>query len=48
VLELLGVFDDHYPTLTYFALHAVPRFALAMLMGWLCYHFLIQYAKLHP
>ena len=39
----MGVKSNHYATLTYLSLHTVPRFALAMFLGWLVYHFMLQY-----
>lgn len=43
VLEFMGVFNRRYATLTYLSLHTIPRWALAMIMGWLVYHFIVQY-----
>jgi hypothetical protein len=44
VLETMGVWrGDKFATLTYLSLHSVPRWALAMFLGWLCYHFMLQY-----
>ena len=46
VLEFLGVrYPDRFATLTYLSKHAVPRFALAMFLGWLGYHFLVEATK---
>jgi hypothetical protein len=42
VLEGLGVKYGKYATLTYLMLHTIPRWGLAMFVGWLLYHFLIQ------
>lgn len=43
VLEFMGVrWPNQYATLTYLSKHAVPRAILAMVMGWLTWHFLVQ------
>lgn len=44
VLETLGVKSDKYSTLTYLCIHAVPAPILAAFIGWLGYHFLVQYS----
>lgn len=38
--ELLGVFTTRYVTITFLLRSYVPRWALAMVWGWLAYHFL--------
>ena len=43
VLEFMGVKSGKYATLTYLMLHTVPRWALAMFLGWFAYHLLAQY-----
>ena len=43
VLEFMGVRSGKYATLTYLSLHTVPRWALAMFLGWLVFHFIVQY-----
>lgn len=40
--EMLGVFTDRYVTVTALVRAVVPKWARAMICGWLCYHFLIQ------
>lgn len=40
--ELLGVFTDRYVTITALVRLYVPRWARAMVCGWLLYHFVIQ------
>lgn len=46
VLEFMGVkWPDKYATLTYLSKHTVPRFALAMFLGWLTYHFMVEATK---
>jgi len=41
-LALLRHDDTAEPTLTHVILADVPRWLLAMALGWLAYHFLIQ------
>lgn len=44
VMETIGIFQWHGDTsLTRLTLATVPKFILAMFLGWLVYHFLIQY-----
>ena len=43
VLETMGVKSNKYATLTYLALHTVPAAILAAFLGWLAYHFIVQY-----
>ena len=44
VLETIGIMQRWGATsLTRLTLAIVPKFALAMGLGWLAYHFLIQY-----
>jgi hypothetical protein len=45
VLEGMGVKSNRFATLTYLSLHTVPRWALAMFLGWLAYHFIVQYGS---
>ena len=46
VLEFLGVkYPANYATLTYLCKHSVPRFVLAMFLGWLTWHFLVEATK---
>jgi len=40
--EMLGVFTDRYVTITAIVRGVIPKWARAMLLGWLCYHFLVQ------
>ena len=40
VFELMGVFTARYITITAIVRWAVPRWARAMVLGWLCWHFL--------
>jgi uncharacterized membrane protein YozB (DUF420 family) len=40
--EMLGVFTDRYVTITAVVRQTVPLWARAMILGWLCYHFMIQ------
>lgn len=40
--EMLGVFTDKYVTITAITRAYMPRWARAMLCGWLYYHFVIQ------
>ena len=40
--EMLGVFTDRYVTITAIVRQTVPLWARAMILGWLCYHFMIQ------
>lgn len=42
-LEMLGVFGKHYITITEITVTYLPAWARAMILGWLGYHFLIQY-----
>lgn len=42
VFEMLGVFTTRYVTITALVRQAVPLWARAMILGWLCYHFMIQ------
>ena len=41
--ETLGLIRKKDTTLTRLTLATVPRWILAMFLGWLTYHFLIQY-----
>lgn len=46
VLEFMGVkWGDRYATLTFLCKHAIPRFALAMFLGWLTFHFLEEITR---
>lgn len=38
--EMLGVFTDRYVTITAIIRGTMPRWARAMILGWLCWHFL--------
>jgi hypothetical protein len=40
--EMLGVFTDKYVTITAIVRETVPKWARAMVCGWLFYHFVIQ------
>jgi len=42
VLEIYGIVNHTTLTITRLVLKFVPRPIIAMLLGWLCYHFLIQ------
>lgn len=42
VFEMLGVFTTRYVTITALVRQVVPLWARAMILGWLCYHFMIQ------
>jgi hypothetical protein len=42
-LEFIGIFHGKQDaTLTYLIRNSVPAWARAMVLGWLCYHFMIQ------
>jgi hypothetical protein len=44
VLEFWGIYHArNSATLTYLTLHSVPKWVIAGVLGWLVYHFLIQY-----
>jgi hypothetical protein len=46
VLETMGIVRKWGSTsLTRLTLAIVPKWILAMGLGWICYHFLIQYGK---
>ena len=38
--ELLGVFTDRYVTITAIVKQTVPLWVRAMLLGWMCWHFM--------
>jgi len=38
--EMLGVFTERYVTITALVRAYVPKWARAMILGWLCYHFM--------
>lgn len=40
--EMLGVFTAKYITITAIVRTYMPLWARAMVLGWLCYHFMIQ------
>lgn len=40
VLELLGVFNDRYVTITYLVRTFIPLPARAAIIGWMWYHFM--------
>jgi hypothetical protein len=40
--ELLGVFTDRYVTITAIIRATLPKWARAMICGWLFYHFVVQ------
>jgi hypothetical protein len=40
-LEFFGIFDPIGATLTRLICATIPAWGRAMLLGWLCYHFLI-------
>jgi hypothetical protein len=43
-LEMLGIFKGgNDTTLTSLTCRVIPVYARAMILGWLCYHFLIQH-----
>jgi hypothetical protein len=44
-LEMLGIFGRHYVTITAIVRAFLPAWARAMILGWLCFHFLIQSPK---
>lgn len=44
-LEMLGVFTNKYVTITAIVRGTVPRWARAMICGWLYYHFVVVGAK---
>lgn len=44
-LEFLGIFRPADATLTQLIRTVIPTWARAMILGWLCYHFLIQSGK---
>ena len=39
-LEMFGVFTNRYVTITAIVRGTVPLWARAMILGWLCYHFM--------
>lgn len=41
-LEFLGIFNTREATLTQLIKETLPAPFRAMVLGWLCYHFLIQ------
>jgi hypothetical protein len=41
--ELLGVFTTRYVTITWLTTNYVPDWALAMIWGWLGWHFIWRY-----
>jgi hypothetical protein len=41
--EMFGVFKAHYVTITEIICNSVPKWARAMILGWLGYHFLIEH-----
>jgi hypothetical protein len=41
-LEMLGVFTTKYVTITAIVRAYMPMWARAMVLGWMCYHFMIQ------
>jgi hypothetical protein len=41
-LEMLGVFGARYVTLTALVRTFIPKWLRAMILGWLCWHFLSQ------
>ena len=50
VLETIALLTEHSQgtmTLTFFIEHHIPRDFLAMLLGWLTWHFLIAKGSLH-
>lgn len=42
VFEMVGVFTNNYITITALVRQFVPLWARAMVLGWLCYHFMVQ------
>lgn len=40
-LEMLGVFNDRYITITAI-IRSLPKWSRSMILGWLAYHFIIQ------
>jgi len=42
-LEMLGVFDTKFTTLTAIICSVIPAWARALIAGWLVWHFLIQH-----
>lgn len=40
--EMLGVFTDKYVTITELVRLYVPKWVRAMILGWLCYHFMVE------
>lgn len=41
VFEMLGVFGKDFVTITYIVRSYMPMWMRAMILGWLCYHFMI-------
>lgn len=39
--EMLGVFTTQYITITAIVRNTIPLWARAMVLGWLCYHFMV-------
>jgi hypothetical protein len=42
VFEILGVCTNRYITVTAIVRYVIPKWARAMILGWLAYHFLLQ------
>lgn len=40
--EMLGVFKPGYVTITAIVRAYIPKWLRAMILGWLCYHFMIE------
>ena len=43
--EFLGVKDSKFTTITALTCQYVPAWTRAMILGWLCFHFLIQHPR---
>ena len=43
--EMLGVLTTHYITITAIVRTYMPFWMRAMILGWMCYHFMIQPPK---
>lgn len=42
ILEMIGLTRDNFVTISEVVRTYVPKWTRAMILGWLCYHFLIQ------
>jgi hypothetical protein len=40
--EMLGIFVPKYVTITAIVRAYIPKWLRAMILGWLCYHFMVE------